>query len=191
MAKSVMMDIDGVLCNYIFGISAIVRELYEIELPDHPRDIPSWYHCSETIGKERWSVVWDIVTRNSNFLMSLPPLATPGEFAAIQAMHDVNDVYFVTNRSAFGSKAITHDWLVAHGITNPTVILSAEKGMIAKGLGAHFVIEDSTENIRDIRLRSPQTQIYLMLYPYNTDAITIADKWVTSIGEFTADVLAS
>jgi len=30
-----------------------------------------------------------------------------------------------------------------------------------------------------------------MLYPYNTDAITVANKWVTSIGEFTADVLAS
>jgi len=191
MSVITMVDVDGILCNYNAGIASLVKKLYDIDLPTHPRDITDWYQCSNTIGKERWSVVWEIVTGNPQFLADLPPLATPEEFAMIQSLNTISDVYFVTNRTAFGGKALTEQWLVAHGISTPTVIISSEKGLIASGIGADFFIEDSVENIMDIRLRSPQTKIYLMCYPYNLAAAEISTKCVLSVREFVRDILAA
>lgn len=184
----VIVDVDGVLANYNAGIADIARDLYGIELPLHPRDITDWYQCSKMIGKERWVVVWDRVMRDPQFLSGLPPLATPNEFARLESLNLTSDLYFVTNRSVFGAKTITEQWLMGHGISAPTVVLSRHKGFAAAGIEADFVIDDSPQNVMDIYRDSPKTKIYLMSYPYNREVEYLATKCVNSFGEFLDDI---
>ncbi len=188
---TVALDIDGVLANYNAGMASIARGLYGIELPVHPGDIPEYCHYSKVLGKERFAVVWDMATRNPHFLVDLPPLASPQEFAMIESLNLIANVYFVTRRLAFGSKTITEQWLIHHGISAPTVILSGDKGLIAKAVNANFILEDSADNVLSVRTQSPETQAYLMRYPYNTWAVKAATKCVTSVGEFYRDVIAA
>jgi hypothetical protein len=187
----VIVDIDGVLANYNAGIAKIAKAIYGVELPENPREITDWHQCSNMLGNLRWAMVWDMATRNPQFLIDLPPLASPQEFALIESLNLVGDVYFVTHRLAFGSKAITEQWLMDHGISAPTVILSGEKGLMAKAVQATFVIEDSAANIKAILEQSPETKTYLMEYPYNAEVAPLVYRSVKSVAEFARDVLAA
>ena len=187
-SKRILIDIDGVLADYNGGIAKIIIDRYGIEVPISGKDITDWYQYRNTIGRNLWKDVWKFVNDNPSFMCNLNPLASPYEFSRIESLNLNNDLYFVTNRASIGIKIITEKWLMKHNISYPTVILSKHKGLIAAGLEADFIIEDSPKNIISIYRDSPKTKIYLMSYPYNKEVEYLATKCVNSIGEFLDDI---
>ena len=191
MVKKIIdiIDVDGVLANYNYGIARIAMKLYGVEVIDEPRYIPDWYYCSKTLGKEHFKAIWQEAINDPGFLENLPALATAEELSALNHLTSIHDVYFVTSRVAFNGKSATERWLRMHGVYEPTVICSEEKGCIAKSLRADNLIEDSVDNIVDVLIQHAWTKVYLMEYPYNQEAKKLAYRCVRSIQEFISGVL--
>jgi uncharacterized HAD superfamily protein len=65
------------------------------------------------------------------------------------------------------AKYYSEIWLGAHGMQNPTVIISNDKGPIAKGLNLDIFIDDKPENIIDVVTAAPKCKCYIINKPYN------------------------
>lgn len=91
------------------------------------------------------------------------------------------DLYFVTSRVGRTAKAQTEMWLRERGIYHPTVIVSSEKGLVARAVGATHTLDDSPKQIRQMYEESPETSVYIMARKYNR---CVEGAKVNSVAEF-------
>lgn len=61
-----------------------------------------------------------------------------------------HEVYFITNRMGKLVKWQTERWLKSHGMSDPTVLLTKNKGLAAAALDLDAYIDDKLENIVDV-----------------------------------------
>lgn len=123
------------------------------------------YHPEEL--KRAWAVVDE---PHNGWWNTLEPIHGHARTHAI--LYDLThnryvEPYFVTNRTGDFARKQTHDWLKRHGAFGPQVLVTADKGLVAKALKLHYLIDDYHQNIELVATESPDTKLALYEAAYN------------------------
>lgn len=200
-------DVDGVLADFyrpyerlIVGISGENRFPALTDAGPAVWDWPQFHGYPEDIVSEAWRRI----KKQSGFWRSFLPL--PGMTELKREWDDLyfdHDIYFVTARVGPAAKTETEFWLEEGGIQRPTVLITPDKGVVAKALGLDYYIDDKHESVVDVVQQSPGTKAFLLEKAYNqqfvksraeTQTYPYADPAglirVSSVGEFIARIQA-
>jgi hypothetical protein len=183
----IQVDVDGVLADYVYGFRRVAASLYGSRIAVYGQREQQEWAVFDGLTAEDVARVTRVIAQDVRFWQELPPLASPRELHDLYALHlSGHRIYFVTNRYGRHVKAQTETWLHYHtGITRPTVIVSALKGMAARVLMADFSIEDNADNAIDIAA-AEFTRSYILTRPYNASAAVYPR--VDRLEDFFADV---
>lgn len=177
MSNRIGVDVDGVLAQFNEAfIDLIIKETGIDLFPPRPFDIPTW-HYPQLYGynnKDHLNMVWDKINESETFWLRLKPYPEANEVIAQLGGRVLkgDDVYFITTRPSCGivsAKSQTEQWLeykVFDDFT-PTVIVTADKGPIAKALDLTHFIDDKWENVRDVKDDAPDCKVYLLDRAWN------------------------
>jgi 5'(3')-deoxyribonucleotidase len=192
------IDIDGVLADFN---SEFIKRCVDVTgkdlFPPRPFDIPTWHypqHYGYTDADMKYpdGPVWQSIVDDPMFWYTLHPYDDAPAFL-LPLDHGVHDVYFVTNRPGPTAKQQTESWLEFHGyglhspnFSFPTVMLSHDKGSIAKALGLDLYIDDRTENCLDVNHASPSTKVFMRARTWNTPIRGIPR--IDSLAEFASQI---
>lgn len=168
-----VFDIDGVLADFILGFTARAAALFPLQAAttvhstvEHARwgDFPG-------LSSEDEAVVWESIQHDPTFWKNLPDLCSYDEWSVLKTLTDRADVYFATNRSGVNPLAQTRAWLIAHGITDPNIVITKYKGEFCRIVAATYAIDDKADNASCIAWNSQRegriTIPYLIDRPYN------------------------
>jgi 5'(3')-deoxyribonucleotidase len=115
--------------------------------------------------------LWDQIVCSATFWESMPAL--PGAGAALQRVSRLEsrqelDVWFVTSRPDVGTTlSQTERWLRQFGFASPRVIITDDKGEVAKVVRFDYFIDDRDKNCLDIKKASPGTTVMMPEKAYN------------------------
>jgi uncharacterized HAD superfamily protein len=145
----VMFDLDGVLADFYSGYRSVQERMGKTV-------------TTSTVWDDYWDKdVWQEI-KNSQFWATLHPLVNEDTFKRINGLNAYADVYFVTSRGGVNVKSQTSAWLQQHGIDSPSVIISSQKGEVAKAINADYSIEDKAGNACYIAYHAPRCRSYLL-----------------------------
>jgi 5'(3')-deoxyribonucleotidase len=142
--------------------------------PSEPRAAPN--------SPRRRDRVWQTIESTPNFWTTLKPL----EEGAVKRLYELTgelnwEVFFVTQRPATAGATVqlqTHQWLVEHGFSTPSVIpLSGGRGKAASALRLDYLIDDTPQNCVDVLADSTARAILLA-----TDALAESSARRLGIG---------
>ena len=177
-------DVDGVLANFTSAYQRLVVDVAGVDLfaSTDATDPPCWLwpeyrgYDTDTLDK-----VWGRIKGSHDFWMSLSEL--PDCCTLRTLMLDLqrwHEVYFVTNRVGRDVKWQTEQWLRLHlQMDLPTVLISSEKGLVAKALRLDVYVDDNADNVNDVVRKTlpeptfriiqdqPETRVYLIDKSYN------------------------
>jgi hypothetical protein len=190
-------DIDGVLANFIPAYQALTVKVaggVDLFQPGDDIDPPCW-SWPEFRGYSAITMrqVWNEIKASHDFWLDLPetPDCSLLRKAGSPYWDQSHDIYFVTNRVGQAVKWQTEQWLGNHlWVDQPTVLISSEKGLVAKALKLDCYIEDNYDNAIDVAKESPNTRIYLVNRRYNVPSdyahehALVESRRVSGIGEF-------
>ncbi len=171
------IDIDGVLA---FFDAAYHRELNIIQGTNVPfYNAKSWHHETVQGGFTRDTVetFWNTIAKGESFWELLPPYHAKGSPEHVRLSDIVNkhDVYFITTRMQ-PPKVASENWLYWYlkvgeqrVYRDITVLISGDKGYVARGLGLDAIIDDKPQNLEHCFLYSPKTKRLLLTQSWNTD----------------------
>jgi len=174
------LDVDGVLADFNSSFIERVIEVTGRDLfPPRPFDIPTWHypqHYGYTEAELDFAngPVWKSVKEDPAFWYFLKPYPGAPEFLAA-LNQDKHDIYFITNRAGVQAKAQTESWLEFHGFGSrssevfsyPTVLISEDKGAVAKALRLDLYIDDRDENCLAVHHDSTGTKMVQLARPWN------------------------
>ena len=166
-------DVDGVLAAFIPAYQRLVIEHaggLNLFHPGDDKEPPVWnWPELRGYGKVTVGKVWDTIKTSHDFWMNLGE--APGCSTLRMVILDLlrrHEVYFITNRMGHNAKWQTEQWLRIHlGIDLPTVLLTADKGLVARALSLDCYIDDYIYNAFGVIEQSPRTRMYLLDLPYN------------------------
>lgn len=173
------IDIDGILANFTDSYSPKLTKETGIIFPKASSEWPTtWYWDREAMkaagipadtAKAIENKIWEGI-RNSGFWGELDPL--PGAKDTLARALDMryygHNIYFITARPGNFSKLLTENWLKENGFKFvPTVLITADKGPIARGLALDAFIDDRPENCSEVLEASHKTRVFLVDAPYN------------------------
>lgn len=164
------IDVDGVLAEFDAGFAARAREMYGNPVPGYkPGD---WDWTDSGLTKEQIGNVWDVVLNEPRFWYTLPD--EPG--FSTESLEDLqiagHELHFITTRYVTNPNVATpfeqtFDWIVERGITYPSVIVTGEKGLIAKALNLDVFVDDKPANLEKVRESRPKCRTYLLDQKHN------------------------
>ena len=167
-------DCDGVLADFASDYQSLIIKVTgkDLFLPGDVENPPTW-NWPELRGytKEEITAVWKVITSHHAF--NLGHRETRDCSTLRMLMPDLqrnHDVYFITSRVGETAKWQTESWLQFHlGMLNPTVLISAEKGMCAKALKLNCYIDDNLDNVNDVIVKTTlgHCRTYLLNRRYN------------------------
>lgn len=184
-------DIDGVLADFNSSFIALVKDVTGRDLfpPDY---WPHTWNYPESLGytDAEVSAVWDRIKAGGVFWQQLAPLPDMAVLARWfvlppfpQAPQPYHEFYFITSRMGKNVKLQTEEWLDEQmGVAGNTVLISSEKGALARALKLDYYVDDRAENIRDVELTSPNTFAYLINQPWNQH-LTVGRR-INTISDF-------
>lgn len=167
MTKTIVFDLDGVLCDFI---GPAVKKGYELAGRSEPEN---WAQsCWDDYGgltKPEIAKLWEYIRNHPGFWYNLPPLANIEEIADIGEFADVGHaIYFATNRRFPYTIYMTRKWLQRYGVLNPVVVITKRKGEFCRCVDADYYIDDKSENVDcAIWLTDGKTKAYVMDSPTN------------------------
>lgn len=185
------LDCDGVLADFN---SAFIQRVIDVTgkdlFPPRPFAIPCWDY-PEHFGytKADTTAVWKDIKADPGFwsgLNAYPDVVPVIRWLSKLSEYDQADVYFITNRMGVAAKAQTEMWLSARGVDSPTVLLSANKGMIARALNLDFYVDDKNENCADVAVNSLKTKTYMLAQPWNTEQPSVPR--IASLSQMVSDI---
>lgn len=163
-------DIDGVLADFNNAYRDIILELTGLELPPITNDYPTkWnYHEDVFITKKDLNKVWNYI-KTTSFWEKLKPYPECREalIGIKEQRLNGDDIYFITSRPGRYAKRQTERWLQSQGFSDPTVLISSNKGPVCAGLGVDVFIDDKPENCEEVALACPNSDVFLLDRPYN------------------------
>lgn len=171
-------DVDGVLADFANAYQRLIIEVSGKNL-FHPTDgdRPPCWDWPEFRGYDKATMkeVWGRIKASERWNLDLDELEGCRTLRmCILDMMRWHDIYFVTNRPSKDAKWQTEQWLMLHlGIERPTVLISEDKGPIAKALKLDVYIDDKFENIVDTLKSSQHTRAYLLDKTYNQNEQTV------------------
>lgn len=166
-------DIDGVLASFWDAYERLcIEEASGANLFGRfrwPPHIPTCWTFPEHYGysDDVVKAVWARIKASETFWTELHPMPDMATFRAMLPAIAGDDVWFVTDRPGAASKQQTIAWLSAHGIRSPEVIISADKGGVARQLCLDFYVDDRGENVKSVEDAAPLTTVVLIDRPYN------------------------
>src|SRR3990167_5176986 len=154
------IDLDGCLAD--FNRAFILRLIKETGINHFPVDgsltLDVWdYPRKYGYTHDQVSATWASIKADSSFWSSLPEYPTTGHdlYCLVQRMEKGDDVYFVTARVGATAKAQTEQWLEHRMGFTPTVLISSDKGLVAKALGLDAYIDDRWSNATEVLEEAP------------------------------------
>lgn len=176
MKRPVVFDIDGVLADFYDGYWNECRKL-EIPLP--------------VIGRwdDFWNPkVWAAIEGSDTFWQHLQPLVPYKEMRRISQLREKRDVYFATSRKGQFPLAQTIQWLIRHGISHPSAIITHKKGEFCRAVNAEYLLDDKAGNVVYTQYHTENnTHAFLLDAPYNQferDVLGSKVKRVPSVESF-------
>jgi hypothetical protein len=161
----ITIDVDGVLADFVLGFTTVAHRMFGS--PVHTTcDQPTW-DFKNGLDDAQYRAVWNTIENSQTFWEELTPVASPGELRQLSALSDAHEIYFATDRRGVRPKAQTEAWLRRYGIALPTVIVTPNKGEIARAIRATALIDDKAGNAVFTAYHSPDTDTYLVDRPYN------------------------
>lgn len=188
--KVVMVDIDGVLADFIWSFTSLLANLFGGR-PYHTWEQWDWGTING-FTREQVSEAWDTVRGSRSFWVGVPDLLSSDGVPEVEgvrllwreAVKGHIDLYLVTSRVGSTAKAQTEMWLRERNIYHPTVIVSGLKGFVARGVGATAAIDDSPAQLRSIYEHSPKTVVSVRDWAYNRCVEGYVGTRVGSVQEF-------
>ena len=184
--KRVVIDVDGCVADFTWGISQVMHQLDPTYKPLHTFDQPSWDFREAPNGlflKAFATVPGDAF----NFNRNLVPMISEPDARRLARLAESQEVYFATSRPG-GTEALrgTKDFLRNKlGIGDPNVILTARKGDFCAAVKATHFIDDKAGNATFAKYHSPDTQVFLLSAPYNQFDQSVLGTKVKRILSFT------
>lgn len=168
------VDLDGVLVNFGVGlIEALHRVGCTVEFPTENPTFPAVWEWPQFYGATDQQVhdAWGLITAHYAFWARLPGLPNAlDDLAVLQRfLQDGHEVYFITSRPGVYTQFQSQSWLAARGILCPTVLIADSpqaKGLLARGLNLHAVIDDRPANLDAM---PGSVQLFLFKAPYNAE----------------------
>jgi len=174
--ESVIFDIDGVLADFVHGFTRLAREMYGGQVRVVSTADQEFYGDNGGLSPQQVAETWKAIMQSEDFWLLLP--AEDGAWSAIRRVSLLAargiPVYFVTNRVGLDPIRQTQRWLFSHHTYElnmpqfrPNVILTKNKGDVARAVNAKFCIEDKAENAWCVAWLSKGTKSYLLDRQYN------------------------
>lgn len=191
----IQWDVDGVLADFRAAWRALVKQRYDIDIPDGETTWDGLYDLTGGPHSVDTDATWQYIKQSNHFWgRSVQPLATPEEFARIDRLAQKHQHYFVTARPGRYARLHTQGWLEAQGIGDPVVLLSSRKADAANALAADYVIDDKPGNVLAVYYQSPpERRVYIRNHSFNLFDSEIAGKRirrVSTVTEFLDDIEA-
>lgn len=181
MNRKLGIDIDGVLADYITPYKNTVKKLSGIDLFPPDSEWCSWYYdktCGYTI--EQSKAARESLWAADGFWEHLQPYPETTE-VIMQLYGRIlagDDVYFITDRNSttdISAKHQTERWLMNQTVGQlsiwadfyPTVLVTGDKGPVAKALDLTHFIDDKWENCSVVHDTVPTCKTYLLDRPWN------------------------
>lgn len=186
---TIMIDMDGVLCDFVEAFTRTARELDPTQVIITTEKQATW-NLVGLMDRRLMNQTWDRVRATHEWWYKMPyPMINRRELQDLLQLTYSSDVVFCTNRSAATPgrpiAAQTAEWLEDRGIYHPSVLCARDKGLVAMGIEATHAIDDRAENCQSIALMQPQCSVYLLDRPYNRDAVMLPNmQRVASFEEF-------
>lgn len=159
------VDIDGVLANFTSAFKQEAEQVLDRKLEGQPAD----WEMSNWMTEAEQTKVWNRIKASEDwFSLYVGPL--PGVIRSITHLDKFADPYFISTRIQTAGKPIkvqSQVWLNELGIEFPTVIITKDKGIVAKALKLEAFVDDKPENLEDIAKESPTTKLFLLEASYN------------------------
>jgi len=183
--KILGIDIDGVLADFVTSFCIKVEQVTGKVIGKVPHRW-SWY-LDEGVTEVEADKVWKEIAAYPHFWYGLGPY--PGARQVVEALNHVDgvhDIYFMTTRPP-GAKYWTEQWLQDLGFHNPTVLITARKGLACQALGVEVFIDDKPENALEVyRALPPTARVYMLSQPWNAE---IREAWADERREGGVQVL--
>lgn len=165
--KVVMIDIDGVLVDFVGGFMTLANEMFGV--PVHMTlSQETWRGFGLTHDQEKQ--IWEKIWSDPYFWQRLECLPTRQDFLALENLLDECLVYFVTDRKGVNVMRQTKVSLCSLFFPGlePNVIISKHKGIVAQALKADFALDDKASNASCIAwLTADATKSFLLNRRYN------------------------
>lgn len=175
------VDVDEVVADFM---SAFIEEAQIVLHRQLPRAAAMWDGQSQVLSQAEIDKVWDHILATPDwFYLNLSSL--PGVTKCLPWLTRMNEVYFITARVQTAGLPVdvqTQMALSDMGVEFPQVIVTKDKGLVAKALKLDVFIDDKVTNLERIAERSPDTQLYFMRGSYLTEPELPRD--CTSVSNF-------
>ena len=184
--KTICFDVDGVLADFTgaFGLLLCGEKL------DGTKQMTYGQQGIHNLWDEK---TWHTLRNTRHWWQTLDPLVKPETFHRINDLSRYHRVYFVTNRyhDLQSPADQTSRWLMIHGVSNPSVIVTAEKAELSSLLEVDFFIEDNWDNARAIGFETEYAGVsHILDRPYNVGTHPFVTR-VQTVEEFLDIVEAS
>lgn len=193
------IDIDGVLADFTSGYIKKLMEASGKEDLLRGEEPPCWYWAT-VVGytPEEDKAAWKLITSDPKFWATLRPTLQAAQALQIltEAYLTGHRVYFLTDRPGVNTHQQSMVWLMNNGYgAFPQVLVTADKGPVAKGLGLTHLIDDKIENCEQVAastlkinsLEKPTCRVFCLTTRYNKDhqfADTLNITRVNTLEEF-------
>ena len=187
LKRRVGCDVDGVLACFVTGFAdrlaeiagdKVVNGAVLRQLAKDTAAFPTVWDWPQLHGYTNDDVraAWESVEQDDTFWQNLPVIE-PEAVELLNALAmDGHEVYFLTARLGIKAKWQTEQWLLAHGMLMPTVIITEQKAPVAKALELDCYIDDKLSNVnlvmRSARAGHSYTRVYIKDRLHNRKPIT-------------------
>jgi len=184
---NLLIDMDGVTSDFNSSMARLLKQINPMVKVDFTADdFPSCWewptHYGYSAADEQQA--WTEIIHGGLFWRSLFPYATGNsDLIYLNSLQKKHDIYFVTSRPGVTAKWQSEEWLRAHGVANPTVVVTpkhASKKLIVQAVDIKLVVEDKPETLLDLPLG---VVTVLMKRPYNKAYWGTFERSVNSVKE--------
>lgn len=188
MREVVVFDIDGVLADMAAALSQVASDLFRVPA-FKTSDMTHYNEVRSLLSPLEFNDVWSRATRNPDWWLSIPSLATAEDHAAMETLSTQFDILYLTNRHNKPEVVDkTRLWLLLEGFPVGALWHQADKASFLDAYShsgvlpypvLRGVLEDNPYNIAQMQARN-LPNVYARRWAFNTEC----EPHVDSIAEF-------
>lgn len=173
-----MVDIDGVMADFVHGFTRLGEELYGLPVISNGEQEDWSWSGSGWCTPEQENEIWETLKIRRTFWRYLPTLSnvSKADLALVASVHLTQPLVFVTSRPGLMAWQQTVDWLEEREILEPLVVRTTRtlrKSTVCRNLGLSAAIEDSPAQLEELYKAGIET--VKIRWPYNR----LARAWCT------------